>query len=267
MSCTINIAKVRTTGGLKVLYNADHFQQDHLLELLGEDPLQLFSDAELICETGNARSYRLPLDDHHVFAKIYKPRKWHRNMINRIDPACFAAFKAGIRLYCADTPTPLPLFAVAGHTPSSQGFCQILCTQFCNNTQTLDQAIREAKPALRNIIFSELAYLLAEFHGKGFYSNHLRSANILVREKKDGSRAYWFIDLDRMKYVFGFNSHVFIRTVSRALFEFFDELPADQQQYLLQQCFNAGLKQNIFKRPSDIDGFLKRVQAQIRARR
>jgi hypothetical protein len=106
------------------------------------------------------------------------------------------------------------------------------------------------------------ADLLAEFFQKGFYSGHLRSANILVSKENQGY-CFWLIDLDRLGSSRFLPGSFFVNTVSRASFEFYEHLSPEERKCWITCCFNAGVKYHILNRFLDENNFSNKVVAQI----
>ncbi len=245
----------------RCLYNADDITEVQVRELLADDGAALFADKKLITETSNGHSYRVSAGGRALFVKEYKPKKLHRRVMERFRPACYASFDAGVRMLKAELPTPCPVLAVVMTTGNLRR--QLLVTHFCEKASGLDTLLVSSKNPRRTAIMDQLAVLLADFHCKGFYSRHLRSANILININTKGLLQFWFVDLDRMSRNHYMSSKVFIGTVSRACFEFYAEIKPDERQYLLRSCFDAALKQNIFRRPSQQRWFIENAISQV----
>lgn len=248
------------TKAVAGIYNADQLTEAQVAELLAEDAALLFKDKELISETSNGRSFCVHAFDRDFFLKEFKPRKWYRRGWEFFFPACHNNFHAGVRLLRRQVPTPAPLISAV--VQGRKRTRQLLVTEFCRDAVGLDEAMATYKNNRRARLSDEVAALLADFHCKGFYSRHLRSANILVREQGRGWD-FWFVDLDRLGSNRLLNGNVFINTVSRASFEFFEQIKPDERQYLLRACFDAALKQNIFRKPSQQQWFVKQAVQQI----
>ena len=263
MTVQITTGKLREDG-INCVFNEDRLTRKEVKALLADEAKTIFDDSELIYETGNARSFRINVDNYSYFTKEYKKRKLYKRLLDTFAPACNLSFSAGLKLLESSLPTPTPILAAA--LESESGIRQILVTEYCENAMGLDQWIKVNKGAKREAALSEIACLLADFHSKGFYSRHLRSANILLSEY-DGERVYWFIDLDRMcKSPFHTASN-FISTVSRASFEFNEFLSPEERNLFLRSCFNSGLRHSIFRKPSQEKKFIKKALSQVKRRR
>ena len=263
MAKASTIGKIRQDG-INCIFNEDRLTREQAIELLSNNAESLFSDSKSIYETGNALSYQVNVSEFTFFAKEYKPRKLYKRILDAFKPACHYSFLAGLDLQEADLPTPTPILAAA--MPSKSGTRQLLVTEFCENARGLDQWVKENDNAKRTVVLNELACLLADFHGKGFYSRHLRSANIMIAEN-EGERLYWFIDLDRMNKSSLLNAGNYVSTVSRACFEFNEYLSSEDRKNLLINCFNSGLRHGVFTKPSQEAAFVKRTRTQIKRRR
>ena len=263
MSIATTTGRIRQ-GGINCIFNEDRLTREQALELLSNDAKALFTDSKSIYETGNALSYQVNVQEFTFFAKEYKRRKLYKRILDRLKPACHLSFLAGLELQKADVPTPTPILAAT--MQSTDGLRQLLVTEFCENAMGLDQWVKENENAKRAAVLDELACLLADFHDKGFYSRHLRSANIMVAEN-DGERIYWFIDLDRMSKSSLLNASNYVSTVSRACFEFNEFLSPEERKNLLIDCFNSGLRSGIFTKPSQESNFVKRTTNQMKKRR
>lgn len=258
-----------TTGkfcknGVNCVFNEDRLTQKEVTDLLADEAKDIFDQKELIYETGNAKSYLVKVDGYSFFAKEYKKRKLYKRILDTFSPACNQSFSAGLKLLESHIPTPTPILAAA--LKDDEGTRQILVTEYCEHAVGLDTWIKEHKNAKRAAALNELSCLLSDFHDKGFYSRHLRSANILVSEH-DGERVYWFIDLDRMSKSPFHNANNYMSTVSRASFEFNEHLTPEERHQYLSACFNAGLRHGIFKKPSYEETFIKKTVSQIKKRR
>ena len=250
--------------GMNCLVNTDRFSAEEACHLLADGAAGLFADATEIFRSRNAISYQVTCGDTRFFAKEITHRRSYRNLIDRFTcPTSFKNFWAGANLLEADLPTPMP--AIATLIRTDDGPRQFLVTDFCEDAVGLDAMVRQTSGAQRYLILTEVADLLADFHHRGFYSRHLRSANILVRPGK--TRQYWFIDLDRMMNHRWLFYDVFASTVSRAAFEFYEDLTHEERHQFLSACFNAALKHNIYHRPSLEKGFKDSVIKMVKARR
>ncbi len=251
--------------GVRCIYNADRVTEAQVADMLADGAAALLQNKSLICETRTANSYAVEVGMARYFTKIYKPGKLYRRVLEVVKPVSHNTFDAGLRMLKADLPTPTPILAVLmDHNGKSTN---ILVTDYCDDAVGLDKWVQNAKKGKRIAIMDEVAHLLADFHSKGFQSNHLRSANILVAEPDDEGRVYWFIDLDSLSAHRIFTSSVFVQTVSRACFEFYEFLSPEERKYLMRACFSAALKQNIYKKPSDEEGFMAAAQSQISRRK
>jgi hypothetical protein len=242
------------------MYNAERFSESEVMALLNSGASKLFSQKKQIYETENATSYRLRINGNDYFGKEFKINKWYRKIWNCFFPACQNNFRAGIKISEAELPTPQPLIAASLRVNSARK--QILVTEFCDNAIGLDELASHYKDRERLAIMEKAADLLAEFFNKGFYSRHLRSANILV-SKENGRYRFWLIDLDLLGSSRFLPGSAFINTVSRASFEFYEHLNSDEREYWIKSCFNAGVKYHILKRSSGENNFSNQVVAQI----
>ena len=247
------------------LYNAARLNETEVGNLLADGAAKLFAGKEPVGKTRHAEGSRVSVAGRSCFAKEYTLTKWYKRLWDQFVPNCQRNFSAGMRLLQAELPTATPLLAaaLAGKGPRRQ----ILVTDFCENTADLDEYIKKhSQSDRRRRIFAELAFLLSEFHCKGFYSQHLRAANILVAEE-NGSRSFCFIDLDRLGPNWFMPNAAFIGTVSRACFEFYEFLSPEEQQYLLRTCFDMALKQKIYRKHSQEQWFVNAVAFQIKKRK
>ena len=244
------------------IFDANCFSEEEMMVILENDAQLLFKHAELIFETHNAASYRVKINDTYYFAKRFKFSKSYKYFVNLFIPTCKSCFESAIELLKVGIHTPKPIAAAVYGKKKHQ----VLITEFIDEAYGLDSYIENCDETLRPVIFEELAMELATFYRKGFYSRHLRSANIMVF-KEDNKRIYTFIDLDKLGRNRLFGNRAYISTVSRACFEFFDCLNNQEKQLLLRKCFDAAMKQNIYYKPSQMDSFVNKVIAQIKKRR
>lgn len=259
MRQSISIVKFRNHN-MSCMYNADRFSESEVMALLNSGASKLFSQKKQIYETENAISYRLEIDGNVYFGKELKINKWYRKIWNFFSPAYKNNFRAGIKISEAGLPTPHPLIAASLRVNGTR--TQVLVTEFCDNAIGLDDFTNHYKDRERLVIMEKAADLLAEFFKKGFYSRHLRSANILVSEE-NGRYCFWFIDLDLLGSSRFLPGSAFINTVSRASFEFYEHLHPDERKYWIKSCFNAGVKYHILNRSSDENNFSNQVVAQV----
>jgi hypothetical protein len=251
-------------SGLNCLVNTDRFTPDEACQLLADGASRLFADATEIFRSRNAVSYRVTCGDTTYFAKEITHLRTYRQWVDRFAcPTSFRTFWAGLKLIDADLPTPTPIIATQLRTDS--GPRQFLVTDYCHQAVGLDVMVRQSRSADRFAILTDLANLLADFHRRGFYSRHLRSANILVQPGPP--RTFWFIDLDRMMGHRWLFYDVYASTVSRAAFEFYEDLTQAERHHLLAACFDAALKHNIYHRPSLQKSFKESVIKMVKARR
>ncbi|MFO7560238.1 MAG: lipopolysaccharide kinase InaA family protein [Desulfobacterales bacterium] len=259
MKQSISIAEFRNHN-MNCIYNADRFSESEIMVLLSAGASKLFSQKKQIYETENATSYRLRIDGDFYFGKEFKIDRWYRRMWNCFFPACKNNFRAGVKILEAGLPTPHPYIAASLRENGSRN--QILVTAFCDNAVGLDDLTNCYKEGERLAILEQVADLLAEVFKKGFYSRHLRSANILV-SKKNGRYRFWLIDLDRMGSSRFLPRSAFIHMVSRASFEFYGHLHPDERKYWIQSCFKAGVNNHILSSSCDENNFSNQVVAQI----
>ncbi len=249
-------------NGNRCLYNADFADHNTVSTLTDDGFVAVLEQAEQIYETRNAISYRTEIQGRDCFVKRYKPRKLYRRVQDHVYPACHWAYRAALRLTEADLPTPQPL--LAAYFGSGRG--QVIVTDFCPDTQGLQEVMKTADAETRAKLSNEIADLLVKFHARGFYSRHLRSANILVRPANNG-HDFWFIDLDRLaghRWLGDFR--VFVSTVSRASFEFCDDLPKAEQDQLFENYFQAAVNAGFLDQKSR-KRFLQSAAQQTYARR
>ena len=256
-----NIKQLNTTR-LSCIYDKQTFASNLIKKLLADDAQRLFANAEQIYETSNATSYKVQIKNQTYFMKKLKIKKGRKALMNMLMPSCKSCFHAAYRLLDSGIHTPKALLAAIYGTEHHQ----VLITEYIEGASNLDEYIINASPAKRAIILPELAKELARFYSKGFYSRHLRSANIMVF-KDDSKRVYTFIDLEKMGSNKLSGTGTYISTISRACFEFYFHLSKEEQHHLLRLCFDAGIKYNIFHKPSQIDSFIKKTAKQIKKRR
>jgi len=230
------------------------------MDLLNSGASKLFSQKKQIYETENAISYRLRINGNDYFGKEFKINKWYRRIWNRFFPACKNNFRAGIKISEAGLPTPQPFIAASLRVNGARK--QFLVTAFCDNAIGMDDFTGHYRDRERLAIMEKAADLLAEFFNKGFYSRHLRSANILVSEE-NGRYRFWLIDLDLLGSSRFLSGSAFVNTVSRASFEFYEHLQPDERRYWIKSCFNAGVKYHILSPSADENNFSTQVVAQI----
>ena len=250
------------TAQCRGLYNTSRFNEAEVRDLLANGAAQLFRGADLLSETGNARSYRVHVAGTAYFAKQVLLRGWHRLADRLWQPSVYGCYHAAGRLLAAGLRTPPPILAaIVAHEGQRQ---PVLVTDFCAEAEELD-AFAQHHPELHRELIPELADLLAEFHHRGFYSRHLRSANLLV-QLLHGQRLYWFIDLERMGSSRWWPRRAFRSTVSRACADLFPHLTPTDRQFLLTTCFDRALKRNLYTRPSQLEDFLARTRGEIARR-
>ncbi len=259
MKRSISIEKFRNHN-MSCMYNADRFSESEVMVLLNSGASKLFSQKKQIYETENAISYQLRINGNVYFGKEFKINKWYRKIWNCFFPVCQNNFRAGIKVSEAGLPTPQPLIAASLRTNGARK--QVLVTDFCDNAIGLNDFTIYYKDRERLAIMEKAADLLAEFFSKGFYSRHLRSANILV-SKENGRYCFRLIDLDLLGSSRFLPGSTFINTVSRASFEFYEHLHPDERKYWIKSCFNAGVKYHILNRSSSENNFSTKVVAQI----
>lgn len=259
MNQSISIVKFRNHN-MSCMYNAGWFSESEVKDLLNAGASKLFFQKKQIYETENAISYRLEIDGNVYFGKEFKINKWYRKIWNHFFPACQNNFKAGIKILKAGLPTPQPLIAASLRVNNARK--QILVTAFCENAIGLDDFTNYYKEKERMAVMEKAADLLAEFFKKGFYSRHLKSANILV-STENGRYCFWLIDLDLLGSSRFLPGSAFINTVSRASFQFYEHLHPDERKYWITICFNAGVKYHILSPSFDENAFSNRVIAQI----
>jgi len=262
MKQSMSIAAFRNHD-MNCMYNADRFTESEVMTLLNDGALKLFSEKKQIYETENAVSYRLKINGNIYFGKEFKISRWYRKIWNCFFPACQNNFKAGIKITEAGLPTPQPLIAASLRINSLRK--QILVTAFCDNAIGLDVFTTHYNEAERLAIMEKAADLLAEFFKKGFYSRHLRSANILV-SMENGRHYFWLIDLDRLGSSRFLSGSAFVNMVSRASFEFYEHLYPEERRYWIKSCYCAGVKYYILNRSVDENHFSNQVVAQIMKR-
>ncbi len=259
MKQSISIAAFRNHR-MDCIYNADRFSESEVMDLLNAGASKLFSQKKQIYETENATSYRLKIDGKLYFGKEFKINKWYRRMWNCFFPACKNNFRAGIKILEAGLPTPQPFIAASLRINGARS--QFLVTAFCDNAVGLDDFTSHYTGRERLVIMEKAAELLAEFFKKGFYSRHLRSANILLA-RENNQYHLWLIDLDLLGSSRFLPGSAFINTVSRASFEFYEHLHPDERKYWIQSCFNAGINGHILSSSCDENNFSNQVVAQI----
>ncbi|MCJ8332248.1 MAG: hypothetical protein HRT89_14930 [Lentisphaeria bacterium] len=255
-----NFLKYKNTR-LKALYNVERLKADKLKEILADDLAGLFTHATEICETHNALSYKVDFDGETLFLKSYKPAtKLRRSIREHFSPSCFDSFQAAFELEEKEIPTPTALLAV--HIPEIKK--QILVTDFCQDTTSMDMAMGNDSAFDTVQIGALLAEHLVRFHMAGFYSRHLRSANIIISKAAD---KLWFIDLDKMGHNWYLpKTSTFTSTVSRAGFEFFFLLSDAAADAWLKQCFTSALEAGLFTKDSEA-AFLDAVKKDLYKRR
>lgn len=256
----IHLAK-HSGNGFRCLYNEDRLTKQEIDNLLQDEGKQLFEQKELICETEVALSYTIDIADTPYFAKQYKHQGFCKQLAQTFNPPAQASFCAGIRVMHANLPTPIPVLACSVRRKGRQH--HVLITDYCEDAQTVADRAKSAKRHARMIIVEELAFLLADFHSKGFRSPHLQSDNILISEHQ-GERAYWFIDLDRLSESKFLSPGNYIDTIARVCGELFSQLEGEERKHLLRVCFNAALKQNVYKKPSDEKKFRQAAVARMK---
>jgi len=242
MKNNISLSRLHTNK-FNCLYNADRFSESEISGLLAAEASKLFAEKIQIYETDNAVSYNVKINDHLYFAKELKKQKWYREIWYNFFPACRNNFKAGINLLKAGIPTPEPLIAAVLQLNGQKQ--QILVTDFCADATGLNDLAAHFSGRQRITIIDEIADLLAIFFKKGFYSRHLRAANILITETTKRYK-FWFIDLDLLGSSRFRPKSAFINTISRASFEFFEHLTHDEREYWLETCFNAAVRHSIY---------------------
>ena len=248
------------TAAYDCLYNPQRCTPADLASWLPDNAASLWAQRELLAESSSAISYRVQVGGRRLFAKQLKPRSWyHRWSEILLSPPCFRQFWAAGRVMKAGILTPVPLLSAVLRQGDGG---QILVTEFCEQARGLDEFFAAAKGTMRGQALVEVADLISEFHRRGFYSRHLRSANILVQDHQ-GERRYWLIDLERLGSSRWLPQCAFTGTVSRGCAEFYEHLTPDERGFLLNTCFDFALKKNIYHRPSQESLFCRQARRQI----
>ncbi len=257
-----NTAMFRTKG-VRAIYNSFAFSPDTLTPLLENTGERLFLNSEKIYESENSVSFKIFVDGEALFAKKFKVEKWYKRLHDYFDPSSDRCFRAGIKVSKAGVLTPAPLMSVAYRDGSG---VQILVTDFINNAPSLNEYVLAKPPEERFALFTDLAEFLADYFSAGFYSQHLRSGNILVEEIESIPR-FWMIDLDKLGSSRLLSSMRFSNMTARAIQEFYLDLDQEERQILTGECFKAALDRKIITDPEKGRIFYRKTDEDVKRRR
>ncbi|NQZ68732.1 MAG: hypothetical protein HRT89_11760 [Lentisphaeria bacterium] len=249
--------------GFNCLYNADLITEEMVRELLKDEAAQLYSEKEQMLAFGNEARYKLTVNGELWFAKELKNKYWYSSIKNIFfSTDCWKAFQIGCKLVSYDINTPQPILAAT--VICGEETKQLLITRFIENAKGLADHVTSIKDQEhgRERVLDRVARTLAEFHKDGFCFKHINSTSIIVSNNDDKIN-FWYTALEAIgSNRFHFNT-AFINTVAQACKDFHKNIHDEERIIFLRVCFDAALKNNIFKRPSQQEWFIKKTNQRV----
>ena len=245
----------------KFSYNREILTESEAKELIVSDGAYLKENQEILCRTSDVESFIANCSDRKIFARKTSPSKWWKRIFGRWMTASETYFETACAIRDIGLYTPRPIFT--GYDLRSESYSSFFVREYLDDAIELDDAIFHFEGRTKVQLLKAFAYFVAEIYSKGIYNCHLCSRNVLAQPDEKVQFSFWVVDLDKRHKVWGSYRKTYVKFLARLTFGFYDKLNMDDQNFFLNQCFDAALKNNIYSRPSYLSQFNKSFKRAI----